>query len=48
MNNVIMKNQPNPLIKVVKNFFTRLVKTSDEYPIKYYKRDKNYSKIRRS
>jgi hypothetical protein len=48
MNNVIMKNQPNPLIKVVKSFFTKLVKSSDDYPIKYYKRDKNYSKVRRS
>jgi len=48
MNNLIMKNQPNPLIKVVKSLFTKLVKTSDDYPIKYYKRDKNYSRTRQS
>lgn len=48
MSNVIIKNQPNPLMKVVKSLFTKLVKSNDDYPVKYYKRDKNFSKIRHS
>ncbi|MES2850848.1 MAG: hypothetical protein V4685_17440 [Bacteroidota bacterium] len=48
MNQSATKQQPNPLIKVVRSFFTRLVKNPDEYPVKYYKRDKNISKTRRS
>lgn len=48
MNHSITKHQPNPLMKVVKSLFTKLVKNSDEYPVKYYKRDKNFSKVKRS
>lgn len=48
MNHTATKHQPHPLLKVVKSFFTRLVKNSDEYPVKYYKRDKNFSKMRRT
>lgn len=48
MNHTATKTQLNPFIRVVKSFFTRLVKNSDEYPVKYYKRDKNFSKVRRS
>lgn len=29
------------LLKIFKSFFTNMVKTQEEYPIKYYKRDKN-------
>lgn len=48
MNNSIAKNQQSPLLKIVRSFFTRLVKNPEEYPVKYYKRDKNFSRIRRS
>jgi len=48
MNPTATKAQQNPLMKVVKSFFTKLVKNSDDYPVKYYKRDKNFSKTRRS
>lgn len=48
MNHAATKQQLNPLMKVVKSFFSKLVKNSDEYPVKYYKRDKNFSRIRRS
>lgn len=48
MNHTATKAQQNPLIKVVKSLFTKLVKNPDEYPVKYYKRDKNFSKARRS
>ena len=48
MNNTASKTQLNPLMKVVRSFFTKLVKNTDEYPVKYYKRDKNFSKVRRS
>lgn len=48
MNNTANKTQQSPLVKVVKSFFTKLVKNSDDYPVKYYKRDKNFSKARRS
>ncbi len=40
MNNSTTKQSATPIIKAVKNFFTKLVKTDEEYPIKYYKRDK--------
>jgi len=48
MNHTATKHQPNPLLKVVKSFFTKFVKNSDEYPVKYYKRDKAFSKMRRT
>lgn len=48
MNNTASKSQPNTLVKAVKSLFTKLVKPNDDYPVKYYKRDKNFSKARRS
>lgn len=48
MNTTATKIQQNPLMKVMKTFFSKLVKNSDEYPVKYYKRDKNFTKARRS
>jgi hypothetical protein len=30
------------LLKAVKNFFAKMVKPQEEYPIKYYKRNKPY------
>lgn len=48
MSNTITKNQQSPLVKIVRSFFSKLVKNPEEYPVKYYKRDKNFSKIRRS
>ena len=41
MNNSATKNPASPLMKAVKNFFSKLVKTNDEFPVKYYKRDKH-------
>ncbi len=41
MNNNTSKHPAAPLMKAVKNFFSKLVKANDEYPIKYYKRDKH-------
>lgn len=46
MNNLNHKAQGNPVLKAVKTFFSKLVKAHDEYPIKYYKRDKNYTRSR--
>jgi len=34
------------MIKAVISFFTRMVKPQEEYPIKYYKREKSYNKNR--
>ncbi len=48
MNHTATKTQQSPFLKVFKSFFTKLVKNSDEYPVKYYKRDKNFSKVKRS
>jgi len=42
MNNNIGKGTANPLLKAVKNFINKFTKPSDEYPIKYYKKDKQY------
>jgi hypothetical protein len=47
MNSTVTKTQQSPLIKVVRSFFTKLVKNTDEYPVKYYKRDKNFSRDKR-
>jgi len=46
MNNSATKNPASPIMKAVKNFFNRLVKSNEEYPIKYYKRDKHATKGR--
>ena len=46
MNQITNKPQTNMLFKAVKNFFSRMLKSQDEYPVKYYKRDRQYSKIR--
>lgn len=34
------------MIKAVMNFFAKMVKSPEEYPIKYYKRGKPYNKGR--
>jgi hypothetical protein len=44
MNQVSNKNQVNVLIKVVKNFLSRMIKCQEEYPVKYYKKDRDYNK----
>ena len=44
MNQVANKIQVTVLIKVVKNFFSRMIKPQEEYPVKYYKRDGHYNK----
>jgi hypothetical protein len=46
MNNTISKGVANPLMKVFKTFFSKFVKNNDEYPVKYYKKDKHYPKNR--
>jgi hypothetical protein len=46
MNNNIGKGSTNPLLKAVKIFFSKFMKASDEYPIKYYKKDKQYPRNR--
>ena len=46
MNNQTSKNPAAPLMKAVKFFFSKLVKTNDEYPVKYYKRDKHHTRGR--
>ncbi len=48
MSNTATKNQSLPLMKAVKSLFSKLVKANDDYPVKYYKRDRNFSKMRRS
>ncbi len=48
MNNTTNKNSAMPLVKVVKDFFNKLVKANDEYPVKYYKRDKHYTRSRQA
>jgi hypothetical protein len=40
------KHNENMLIKVVKNFFQKLTKSPEEYPVKYYKKSKNYVRDR--
>ncbi len=37
-------NQVNVLIKAVKDFFSRMIKPQEEFPVKYYKRDRHYNK----
>lgn len=44
MNNSGNKKQSNPMIKAVITFLTRMVKPQEEYPVKYYKREKSYYK----
>jgi hypothetical protein len=46
MNNSSTKNQLNPMLKSVMNFFAKMVKAQEEYPVKYYKRGKHYNKGR--
>jgi hypothetical protein len=46
MNNNIGKGSNNPLLKAVRFFFSKFIKSPDEYPVKYYKKDKQYPKIR--
>ena len=40
------KNQENMILRAVKNFFSRLAKAPEEYPVKYYKKSKNYIRDR--
>lgn len=40
------KTNDNMLIKAVKNFIHKLTKSQDEYPVKYYKKSKNFSRDR--
>lgn len=40
MNTSTQKLEFNPLLKLVKLFFTKLVKAQDEYPVRYYKKNK--------
>jgi hypothetical protein len=44
MNNLNNHGQPMPLLKAIKSFFNKLVKTQEEYPIKYYKKTKHTHK----
>ena len=44
MNNSSLKHADNPLLKMVRTIFNRLVKQPDEYPIKYYKKSKNFAR----
>ena len=44
MNQAANKTQVIVLINVVKNFFFRMIKPQEEYPVKYYKRDRHYNK----
>jgi hypothetical protein len=46
MNHSNLKNADNPLLKMVKNIFNRLTKQPDEYPVKYYKKTKNFVRDR--
>jgi hypothetical protein len=46
MNNNIGKGSTNPLLKAVKMFFSKFIKTPEEYPVKYYKKDKQYPRNR--
>jgi hypothetical protein len=46
MSNNIGKGSTNPLIKAVKIFFSKFLKATDEYPVKYYKKDKQYPRNR--
>lgn len=46
MNIEHQKNQENMILKVVKSFFSKLTKSSEEYPVKYYKKSKNYVRDR--
>ncbi len=36
------KTTDNMLLKAVKIFFSKLTKSPDEYPVKYYKKTKNF------
>ena len=40
------KHTDNMLLKVVRNFINMFTKSPDEYPVKYYKKSKNYSRDR--
>jgi hypothetical protein len=40
------KNHENMILKVVKIFFSRFTKSPEEYPVKYYKKSKNYVRDR--
>lgn len=46
MNSDNQKTSDNMLVKVVKNFINKLTKSSDEYPVKYYKKTKNFVRDR--
>ena len=46
MNNNIGKGSTKPLLKAVKIFFSKFMKASDDYPVKYYKKDKQYPRNR--
>ncbi len=46
MHNYHPKQSENMLIKVVKNFFQKLTKSPEEYPVKYYKKSKHYVRDR--
>jgi len=46
MQNPTSKPGQPSLVKMVMNLFTRLTRPSDDYPVKYYKRDRQFSRSR--
>jgi hypothetical protein len=46
MNISITKHKVNPILKSIMNFFAKMAKSKEEYPVKYYKRGKPYNKGR--
>lgn len=46
MNNRNHASMANPLSRMFKRLFSILVKTPEEYPVKYYKRTKQDMKVR--
>lgn len=46
MRNATGKNVPHPLIKAFRNFLNKFVKNTEDFPVKYYKKNKHYSKIK--
>ncbi len=48
MNSHSNTNLGNPLLKAVINFFNKLLKSNDDYPVKYYKKDKQFLRNKRA
>lgn len=46
MRNRTSKSSSNLLVKVFRNLLNRFVKNHDDYPVKYYKKNKHYPKIK--